>query len=173
MSLRAPFGYVGYEYKMAMLLATILDKLCSHCHTNDDYQDGCKSCPAGVLIFACREYVIDAQEEDRHHGLYASEEWLEKQRARGMSENAIQSAKAKELEFVADYTPECDVLREMKVCIKGIKPHPFFYAKRSNRCPYDRPKQLTHFLNLTTKYRLLESDRRARWGIPFIDGDDL
>jgi hypothetical protein len=173
MGLRSPFDYVGYEYKMAMLFITILDNLCSHCHTNTDYDDGCKGCPAGVSLFAYRDYVLNAQEEDKHHALYASDEWLEKQRARGLSEGLVQTARAKELDFVADYTPECEVLRKMKRCIKEITPHPLFYVQYSKSRPYERPRQLARFTELTREYRRLESDRRMKWGIPFIDGCDL
>ena len=168
MGLRAPFGYVGYEYKMAELFCTVLNSLCSHCNTNDDYQDGCASCPAGTLILACRDYVLTATEEDKHHAHYASEEWLAKYRERGESEGSIQEKKEGELRFVADYEPECNLLRQMKRCIKGILPHPFFYVKYNERRGYERPKRLGRFMDLAEKYRELELERLQRWGLPKI-----
>jgi len=64
MGIRSPFGYVGYEYKMGKMFAAGLDNLCAHCHTNDEYDGGCTECPAGVLLFACREYILEAIEDD-------------------------------------------------------------------------------------------------------------
>lgn len=164
MGLRAPFDYVGYEYKMAELFYTILDKLCCHCHTNGDYQEGCKSCPAGVLIFACRDYILTGTEEDKHHELYISEEWLSRRRKSGYPEQTEQK-KQKELHFINDYKPECDVLREMKRCIKGITPHPFFYIQYSKKRAYERPKRLARFMNLAGKFKAMEMERLQKWGL--------
>jgi len=168
MGLRAPFGYVGYEYKMAELFCHILDSLCSHCHTNDDYQEGCKSCPAGILVFGARDYVLNAQEEDSHHAMYASDEWLERKKQAGHKGN-LEVEKQRELKFVEDYKPECDVLRAMKKCIKGITPHPFFYRQYSKTGPFERPRPLVRFMKLTGAFRELELERRARWGIPILE----
>jgi len=162
MGLRSPFDYVGNEYTMAKLFGSILDELCSHCHTNDDYQDGCKGCPAGILTFACRDYILTAIEGDKHHELYISEEWLAKRRALGHPDETERD-RQRELYFIDQYKPECDVLREMKGCIKGILPHPLFYIKYSNKRGYERPKRLTRFIGLAEKFRRLELERLDRW----------
>jgi len=164
MGLRAPFGYVDYEYTMAVLFHTILDRLCAHCNTNDDYQEGCKSCPAGVLIFACRDYILTAGESDKHHELYISEEWLSKRRKLGYPEQTEEEKKS-ELRFISDYQPECDLLRDMKRVIKGITPHPFFYVKYSEKRGYERPKRLQRFMELVGKFREAQLERSQRWGL--------
>ena len=162
MGLRPPFGYVGYEHKMAMAFVNVLDNFCSYCHTNKDYENGCRGCPAGRFVFACREYILSLQEEDRYHAECASDTALDKSRQRGLSEEAIQSMKAMELEVAASYAPECDVLRQMKQCIKGIIPHPLFYVRHNKRPPHERPKRLEKFLKLALDYDRLQAERRAR-----------
>ena len=166
MGLRAPFEYVGYEYKMAVLFHTVLDNLCAHCNTNRDYQEGCKSCPAGILIFACRDYILNAQEEDKHFELYTTEEWIAGHRARGYSEERIEAEKQRDLEAVADYKAESNILREIKQCIRGITPHPFFYIQYSKKRGYERPKRLVKFMNLMGQYRELMCERLRKWGMP-------
>ena len=119
MGLRSPFGYVGYEYQMAKMFAAGLDNFCAHCHTNCDYDSGCKECPVGVLLFACREYIREA---------------------------------------IGGSEPE--VVREMKACIKGIMPHPFFYVRYSPQRKPERPKRLVGFMQLTDK---LKTQQEKRW----------
>lgn len=165
MGLRAPFGYVGYEYTMAELFYTVLDKLCAHCHTNDDYQDGCKSCPAGVLIFACRDYVLTAIEQDKHHKQYTTKEWLLRRRKRGVSEEQLEIEKQHDLRFITEYKPEDDLLREMKRTIRGIVPHPFFYIQYNKKRGYERPKELVQFMELASRFRETEQGRLAQWGL--------
>ena len=164
MGLRAPFGYVGYECTMAELFHTTLDKLCAHCHTNEDYQDGCHSCPAGVFLFECRKYLLTANLKDEHHQMYISEKWLQGRREHGYPEQT-EAERQKEIRLIEDYKPECDVLRAMKKSIKGITPHPFFYVKYSEKRGYERPKRLTCFMELTGKFRELELERIGRWGL--------
>lgn len=64
MGIRSPFGYVGYEVKFAETTVHLLKNFCSGCHTNEDFGNGCKGCPAGQLFFAAKEYVMDAYESD-------------------------------------------------------------------------------------------------------------
>jgi len=161
MGLRAPFGYVGYEYTMAELFCSILDKLCAHCHTNSDYQSGCASCPAGILLFECREYVLNAMLEDEHHQHYISEEWIQRRRELGYPEQT-EAERQRETEVIEDYKPECDVLRAMQKAIKGIIPHPFFYVQYSKKRAYERPRRLVRFMELAGRFTELELKRMTR-----------
>jgi len=164
MGLRAPFGYVGYEYTMAELFYTILDRLCAHCHTNDDYQEGCKSCPAGILILECRDYILTALEDDKHYELYISEEWLSKRR-KLVSPEQVETERQRDLKFIKDYKLEGDLLRDMKRVIKRITPHPFFYIQYSKKRGYERPKSLVRFMELASKFREVELERLQKWGL--------
>ena len=164
MGLHSPFDYIGYEDKMAELFIGILDKLCAHCHTNRDYEKGCPECPAGHLAFACRDYIITAIEEDRHHGLYISGDWLEGRRKLGYPEQT-EEQKGIELRFVEDYKPECEILRALKHKIKAITPHPFFYVRHHQKYPYERPKALADFAELVEPFKKLKAERLRKWGI--------
>jgi len=164
MGLHSPFGYVDYEVAMAELFIDILDKLCAHCHTNDDYSKGCHECSAGNLAFECRDYILTAEEEDKHHELYVSEEWLERRRELGYLEQTEEERK-RELKFAEEYKPECEVLRALKVKIEHITPHPFFYVRHHQKYPYERPKALADFIEMTEKYKKLRADRLHKWGL--------
>jgi hypothetical protein len=153
-----------YEVAMAELFIDILDKLCAHCHTNEDYRKGCRECPAGNLAFECRDYVLNAIEEDKHHELYLSKEWIKRKEEMGHP-RPTEEELTKERYFVQEYKPECEVLRAMKKKIKGITPHPFFYVRHHKKYPYERPKRLSDFVELTEKYKKLRNDRLRKWGL--------
>lgn len=59
MGLHSPFGYVHYEETMLKTLIQLVDDYCTSCHTDQDYNEGCKGCPVGSLIYNCREYLLD------------------------------------------------------------------------------------------------------------------
>jgi hypothetical protein len=164
MGLRSPFDYVNYEVSMAELLVGILDKLCAHCHTNRDYQEGCRSCPAGVLAFACRDYILGAEESDKRFELYASDGWQANRKEHYGHTDSLDEI-AKNREIAQDYKPECEVLRAMKQRIKGIQSHPFFYVRHHRKYPYERPKALSDFVGLLDRYRELRKSRLERWGL--------
>lgn len=153
MGLHSPFGYLSYEVTFANLLIHILDKLCSHCHTDEDYQGGCKSCPAGNLVFECRDYILTAHESDKRFELYASEEWAKKTVTK-----TNPATQAKDKEMAQAYKPECDILRVMKQKVKRITPHPFFYV-RGRKGVYRRPNVLADFVKLTEGYEQLSESR--------------
>ncbi|MFA5299080.1 MAG: hypothetical protein WC389_12810 [Lutibacter sp.] len=157
MGLHAPFGYVGYESTMAQTIIDLLDKFCSGCHTNDDYHKGCRGCPCGNLICECREYILGAMLEDEHHKQYTTEEWQQR-RVKYLGHRDSQEEIERELKFVADYKPECDVLRKMQVILKDIEPHPFFYGD-------ERPQTLIDFENLVHEYAVLRKQRLNKWGL--------
>lgn len=164
MGLHSPFGYVDYEVAFAELLITILDKLCAHCHTNQDYYNRCRGCPAGQLAFECRTYVLDAQEEDKHFELYTSEEWQarrEKQYGHRDPPEEIESWRR----MAEDYKPESEILRQMKKKVKELIPHPFFYVRHHRRYPYERPKSLEDFDMLVKEYRNMQKYRRYNRGL--------
>jgi len=162
MGLHSPFGYVGYEVQLAELFIDILDKLCAHCHTNDDYRRGCRECPAGNLALECRDYILNAVEEDKHHEFYLSEKWAKRKEEMGHPK-PTEDDLARDQYFAGEYKPECEVLRAMKEKIKGITPHPFFYVRHRRKCSYKRPKRLSDFVELTAKYKALKDARLRRW----------
>ena len=159
MGLHSPFGYVDYEVPLAQLLISILDKLCAHCHTDKDYDNGCRGCPAGNLVFECKEYILSSGESDKRFELYASDEWAQRA-VRKPSEEERQ----KDLEMAEDYRPECDILRAMKSKIKRIKPHPFFYV-HGGKGGHRRPKVLNDFAELVDSYGKKREYRLRKWGI--------
>jgi len=173
MGLHSPFGYVNYEVPMAELFIDILDKLCAHCHTNDDYRRGCtnddyrrgcRECPAGNLAFECRDYILNAEEEDKHYDLYTSDEWQNKRKEMyGKPDPPEEIEKWRKL--ADEHCAESNVLRAMKAKIKRITPHPFFYVRHHRKYPYERPKVLSDFAELTEKYKKLRNDRLRRWGL--------
>jgi len=163
MGLHSPFGYVNYEIPLAELFADCLDKLCAHCHTNEDYNAGCHGCPAGQLIYACREYILSAGESDKRFELYASDEWAGKQKQIYGKENPPE-LRQKDREMAQDYKPECEILRAIKAKIRKITPHPFFYVRGKGR--HRRPKALKDFKVLVAEYRRLYNERLGKWGLP-------
>ena len=128
MSLRSPFDYAGYEVPMAELMISILDKLCGGCHTNDDYQNGCKDCPAGQMLYATRDYLLGTVEADKHYALYGSEEWQAKREEQYGHEDS-QEEKEKWQKLAQSCKPEGDVIRKIKNEVSRIEPHPFFQAQ--------------------------------------------
>lgn len=152
MGLHSPFNYVNYEVQMAELFIDILDKLCAHCHTNDDYEKGCHGCLAGALAFECKDYIITAEEEDKHFELYASEEWAKRREANKMP-IPTQEEREQDLTIAQRYKPKSEILRAMKRTIKSITPHPFFYVRHYRKYPYERPKAFADFVELTEKYK--------------------
>jgi len=100
MGLRSPFGYVGYEKSFAETFVYLIDHFCRSCHTEDDFAEGCRGCPVGVLIYAAKDYVLDAYE--------GNDEVLKK---------------SKKLQ------KHRDLLRTMKKTIKPLGPYPCFNAQ--------------------------------------------
>ena len=160
MGLHSPFGYVDYEVPMAELLIDILDKLCAHCHTNNDYCKGCAECPAGNLVFECKSYVLGAEEEDKHYELYTSAEWQNKRKELYGKEDPPEEVE-RWRKLADKCRPESEVLRAMKRKVEGITPHPFFYVRPgTRRAPYERPKALEDFAGLTSDLKKLREERR-------------
>ena len=162
MGLQSPFGYVGYETIMAELFTTLLGKLCAHCHTNDGYGEGCKECPAGNLIYECREYILSAEENDRRFEHYASDEWARIRIKNGMSP-PTEEERQMDLKYAQDYKAECEILRAMKRKIEEIEPHPLFYIKSADE--YDPYKNVVEFTELTREYARLKTEGFRKWGI--------
>ena len=125
MGVRSPFGYVDYEAQMGNLFRAIMTDLCATCHTNRDYEKGCQGCPAGTLLFACKAYILDAEERDKTFKLYASEEWQERKRQRGISEENIAKERQRDLAMAKEYQPESRALRAMKEAMRPLKPRPY------------------------------------------------
>lgn len=120
MGIHSPFNYVGYEWQMPKLACDILELLCHPCHTNDDYENGCHGCPAGILFFACKEYVLEANEADKDFDLYASEKWQGKKSRRDSPEEIAQWQK-----MSAHYKPEAKAIRKLKRLFKKLEPKPY------------------------------------------------
>ena len=158
MGLRSPFGYIGYEVTFGNLLVKLLDELCSHCHTNDDYHKGCRQCPAGNLIYEIKEYLEDYDESDKRFELYASDEWAERAKRKPSEEE-----RRKELSMADDYRPECNVLRLIKPVLKRIKPKPCYYVR--SRGGFKRPKPLEDFATLIEDYSDKRKARLNKWGL--------
>jgi len=59
MGLHSPFGYVGYVYQFGTTIVDMLDRFCSECHTNRDYNEDCGGCPVGNLILSSKDYISD------------------------------------------------------------------------------------------------------------------
>lgn len=95
MGLQNPFRYTNNEDTMLKTFIDTLDNFCVQCHTNEKC-GGCKKCPAGTLIYACKKYIEDME-------LYDSEE--------DVPEEDI-------LEF--------RTLEDIKRVIKNIEPEPMF-----------------------------------------------
>lgn len=161
MGLHSPFGYVGYEVTFADILVNIIDKLCAHCHTNDDYRKGCRECPAGQLLSECKDYLLSYDESDKRFDLYASEEWAIRRKE---PYNKEDPRRQKDAEMAQDYKPECEVLRAMKAKLKRINPHPFYFVKGGKK-GHRRPKPFNDFIVLLEQYRLLRHSRLERWGL--------
>ena len=163
MGLRSPFGYVGYEVAMAEMFIAILDKLCAHCHTNADYPRKCRECLAGNLAFACKSYILTTEPSSKQYEFYLSEEW-----ARGREKNGMPPYSEHELEtfrqMMANYKPEGDILLSMIKRIKKLTPHPLFYVRHHHKYPYERPKALVDFAELTAQYKTLREERSRKWG---------
>ena len=125
MGVHSPFEYVGYEGQMGDLFVSIMTTLCATCHTNRDYEQGCQGCPAGTLLFACKAYILDAEERDKTYTLYASKEWQDSKRQRGIAEKTIQKERERDLAMAQEYQPEGQALRAMKKAIRPLKPQPY------------------------------------------------
>ena len=128
MGLHAPFGYVGYEWQMPKLACDTLELLCQGCHTNSDYNNGCHGCPAGVFFYACKEYVMEAWEEDKHFGEYAGEAWQKRREEMyGHRDSPEEIAKWQKM---ADYhKPEARAIRKLKRLFKKLEPCPYWQQR--------------------------------------------
>ena len=128
MGLRAPFDYVGYDVQFAEIMLKLLDDLCGGCHTNRDYDKGCHGCPAGQLIYACRNYLLEAHESDKNYLLYASEEWQAKRKELYGREDPPEE-RDQNRRMAVLVKPECDIIRAIKVAVALIEPHPLFHSQ--------------------------------------------
>jgi len=54
-------GYVEYENKALKSYLETIERFCSECHTNEDY-NGCENCPTGMFIGQLRNYLIELSE---------------------------------------------------------------------------------------------------------------
>lgn len=162
MGLRSPFGYVDYEVPLSRLLIDIMDNLCAHCHTDRDYEKGCRGCPAGCFLYVVRDYILTAEESDKRFELYASDEWTQRANRKPSEEE-----RQKDLNMADDYRPECDILRSMKSKIKRLKPRPFFYIRdrRLTSKGWKRPKVLNDFAELTESFAKKREARLRKWGL--------
>lgn len=168
MGLHSPFGYVDREVEMAELLIAVLNRLCKGCHTNADYDQGCRGCPAGGLFFACKEYILMAEEGDKHHAVYASEEHLQRQRERGLSEEQLQARREMALRLAADYEPECDAVRAMKAQLVEIESCPYLQRRHEPIEGRMYSQELREFKALVAGYKRLKADRLRKWGLPVL-----
>lgn len=128
MGLHSPFGYVGYVESMAQTIIDMLERFCGHCHTEDDYQKGCYGCPIGNCIYEAKDYITEAEEEDKHYALYASNEWQERRRNNNRPEET-QEERDKWGRLSKACKPESIALRGLKRALKTISPHPFYYGQ--------------------------------------------
>lgn len=128
MGLHSPLGYVGYIRPMAKTIIDLIERFCSACHTNNDYDKGCKGCPVGQLIYEARDYILTSQEEDKHFAEYASDEWQEKIKKAGRPEESKEE-RDKWARMAKEHHAESVALRGMKKILKQVEPHPFFYAQ--------------------------------------------
>ena len=72
MVLKSPFGYVNMQVKMLGSALDIFRDYCYGCHSNVDWNDNCKECPAGNFIEHCKAYMR------RVPGWISSNEWRKK-----------------------------------------------------------------------------------------------
>jgi len=128
MGIHSPFGYVGYITPMGKSIVDMLERFCGHCHTDDDYDKGCRGCPVGNFIYEARDYILTASEEDKHYALYASDEWQERRKANGRPEETVEQ-REKWAKLAKKCKPESIALRGMKKELKHIGPYPFFYGQ--------------------------------------------
>lgn len=128
MGLHCPFGYVGYVSQMGQTIIDMLERFCNHCHTDNDYENGCKGCPIGNYIFEARLYILTSMEEDKHFAEYASDEWQERRKANKMPEET-QEQRDMWRKMSRLHKKESIALRGLKRELKNIIPHPFFYAQ--------------------------------------------
>lgn len=125
MGIHSPFDYVGYEWQMPKLACDILELLCHYCHTNRDYDEGCHGCPAGIMFFACKDYVLEAQEEDKHYHHYTTKDWLDK-REKMYGKRDLPEEVAR-WQAMADYhKPEAEAIRRLKRLFKDLEPRPYW-----------------------------------------------
>lgn len=161
MGLHSPFGYVGYETAMAELMIMLLEKLCGGCHTNDDYEEGCKQCPAGQLIYELRDYLLDTNEADKRYAMYVSDECQTKRKEYYGHEDS-QEVKDKWLALAKSCKPEFDIIRKIKKEINHIEPHPSFYAQwifEDSR----KPDPLLKLRELVKDLAFIQSNRFRGW----------
>lgn len=128
MGLHSPFGYVGYEIAFGEVMVTILDKICGGCHTEGDFYKGCHDCPAGQLVYACKEYLAEGNEADKNYEMYASEEWQAKRETLYGHRDSPEEI-ASNLRMAQLLKPEGDAVRGIKEEAAKIEPHPFFHGQ--------------------------------------------
>lgn len=54
-------GYFGYENKALKSYLETIERFCSECHTNEDY-NGCENCPTGIFIGQLKKYLVEISE---------------------------------------------------------------------------------------------------------------
>jgi hypothetical protein len=53
--------YSEYENKALKSYIETIERFCSECHTNEDY-NGCENCPTGIFIGQLKKYLIETSE---------------------------------------------------------------------------------------------------------------
>lgn len=161
MSFHSPFGYVGYQVQFAEIMMKLLDDLCGGCHTDDDYRKGCKECPAGQLIYECRDYLLTYYEADKHYEQYTTEEWQNRRKELyGHSDTPEQIERNRKL--TESCKPESDIIRAIKVELANIEPCPSFHASwifEENR----NPDPLLKLRELIKDLKFMQSRRFDAW----------
>ena len=56
-------GYFGYESKALKSYLETIERFCSECHTNKDY-NGCENCPTGRFTNQLKKYLLEIPESD-------------------------------------------------------------------------------------------------------------
>jgi len=157
MGLRSPFGYVGYETTMAELMIMLLEKLCGGCHTDKDYEEGCRQCPAGQLIYEFRDYLLDSNEADKRYAMYASDEWQAKRKEMHGHEDSPEE-KDRWIALAKSCKPEFDIIRKIKKEVKHIEPHPCFYSQFIFE-HYRNPDPLSKLRELVKDIMFIQNNR--------------
>ena len=138
MGIHSPFDYIGFEWQMPKLACDILELVCQLCHTSRDYEKGCRSCPSGIMFFACKGYVLKAQEEDKHYHHYTTKGWLDK-REKIYRKRDSQEEIARWQEMSDYHKPEAKAIRRLKRLFKDLEPHPYL-ENRGEEVKFDFTK---------------------------------
>ena len=165
MGLRTPFGYAGYERAMAETAIELLDRFCSGCHTNEDFEGGCKECPIGNMIYACKRYVEEMHIRDPED-------------VRSWTDDP-----ERQENLVRKFTIEQDAKLRLKAGMMAINPHPLYDAhwiweEEPSEDPHHSLKMtigfLEHLSDQSVHPLIIERNERMRMGaLMRMHPDDL